>query len=64
MAGQKIYVVTMPEDIADIYQNYHTLTFDGYVRDMYAVFNISPEGIAKMYEPAPSKDGKTMALPS
>ena len=64
MAGQRIYVVTTPEDIADVYKNHHALTFDGYVRDMYAAFSMSPEGIAKMFEPATSKNDKATALPS
>lgn len=54
--------MTTPEDIADVYKNHHTLTFEGFVRDLYAAFSMSPEGIAKMYEPAPSKGDK--ALPS
>lgn len=56
--------MTTPEDVADVYKNHDTLTFDGYVRDMYPAFSMSPEGIAKMYEPAPSKDDKATVLPS
>lgn len=64
MAGQTIYVVTAPEDISEVYKNHLTLTFDGYVRDMYAAFGMSPEGIAGMFEPTPSDGGKDSVMSS
>lgn len=51
MAGQKIYVVTLPEDISAVYKNPQSLTFDGYVKDMYAGFGMSSTGIEKMFAP-------------
>ena len=52
MAGQKLYIVTSPEDISAVYKNPQTLTFDGFVKDMYAAFGMSSTGIAKTFAPA------------
>ena len=54
--------MTTIEDVADVYKNLDTLTLDGYVRDRYEALSMSPEGIAKIYEPAPSKGDKARAL--
>lgn len=58
VAGQKIYMVTAPDDISAVYKNHPTLTFDGYIKDMYRACGMSGEGIAKMFEPLPSTGSK------
>lgn len=59
VAGQS---VTTPENILEIYKNQDTLTFKEYPRDIYAAFSMSPEGIARMFEPAPSDCDKDRAV--
>lgn len=65
MAGQKIYIVTSPEDISAVYKNSQSLTFDGFVKDMYAAFGMSSTGIARLWAPVEgsSKSGNVAGLP-
>ena len=49
LAGQKMYIVTSPKDVATIYKHIDTLTFEGFVKDLYASFGMSPKGQAKMF---------------
>lgn len=44
-----MYMITSPKDIAAVYKNPQTLTFDGFVKDMYGQFGMAPAGIAKMF---------------
>ncbi len=64
VAGQKIYIVTSPKDISTVYKNFQTLTFDGFVKDMYSLFGMSPTGIAKMFEPITPRNSMTTDLSS
>lgn len=59
IAGQKLYIITSPKDISTVYKKFQTLTFDGFIKDMYIVFGMSPDGIAKMFG-----DNKTVDLGS
>ncbi|MCJ1246422.1 hypothetical protein MMC30_003629 [Trapelia coarctata] len=51
IAGQKMYIVTSPKDISTVYKNPQNLAFDGFVKDMYARFGMSPMGVEKMFAP-------------
>lgn len=66
VAGQKIYIVTSPEDISAVYKNPQSLTFDGYVKDMYAAFGMSSRGVESMFAPieGSSKSANAKGLPS
>lgn len=50
-----MYIVTSPKDIATIYKHSDTLPFDGFVKDMYISFDMSPEGLAKMFTNSTTK---------
>ncbi|MCJ1347230.1 hypothetical protein MMC31_005452 [Peltigera leucophlebia] len=51
-------MVTAPDDISALYKNHPTLSFNGFIKDMYRAFGITREGIAKMFEPLPSRSGR------
>ena len=57
VAGQCLYVVTSPRDIQSVYKNFGTLTFDGFVEDMYRGFGMSDKGIDNIFEEKPTEDG-------
>lgn len=63
---KKSTFVTSPEDISAVYKNPESLTFDGYVKDMYAAFGMSSRGIESMFAPieGSSKSVNTKVLPS
>ena len=44
-----------PKDMSTIYKNSATLTFDGFIRDLYTSFGMTLQGIQKMWQPHPSK---------
>ncbi|KAL9032977.1 MAG: hypothetical protein Q9180_006194 [Flavoplaca navasiana] len=48
--GQRLYIVTSPQDVSAIYKNTTTLTFDEFVRDMMLSFGASEEGVRKMWK--------------
>ena len=56
IAGQKMYIITSPKDVATVYKHPDTLTFEGFVKDMYVSLGMSNEGIAKMFGASASKD--------
>ena len=39
-----------PKDHLTVYKNPTTLTFDGFIRDLYTTFGMSKEGISKMWQ--------------
>lgn len=53
-----MYIITSPKDISSVYKNPQVLTFDGFIRDMYVNFGMSATGVAQIFEPVTSKDGK------
>ncbi|KAL8980434.1 MAG: hypothetical protein Q9205_004475 [Flavoplaca limonia] len=59
--GQKLYIVTSPQDVSAIYKNTTTLTFDEFVRDMMLSFGASEEGVRKMWE-SPRTGGNVGSL--
>lgn len=56
IAGQKMYIITSPRDMAVVYKHAETLTFDGFVKDMYTQFGMSAAGISKMFGQMASGD--------
>ncbi|KAL9068119.1 MAG: hypothetical protein Q9157_006604 [Trypethelium eluteriae] len=50
LAGEKIYVVTSPFDVADVNRNVVQLTFDQYIKDMMIAFGATRESVAKMWQ--------------
>jgi len=59
IAGQRIYFIMSPKDMATVYKNINSLTFDGFIRDLYATFGMSKEGIRLMWQTHPSKSFDT-----
>ena len=67
--GEKLVILTSPDDLSEVYRNTSTLTFDGLVRTIHkGVANVSPEGFktlwrtpAEGYEPLhPNPMGKVL----
>lgn len=44
-----------PKDMSTVYKNITTLTFDGFIRDLYTTFGMSKDGIRLMWQTHPSK---------
>lgn len=55
VAGQKFFVLTSTKDMSIAYKNADTLTFDGFIKDLYTSFGMSKEGIQKMWQ-SPSSE--------
>ena len=49
-----------PKDMSTVYKNITTLTFDGFIRDLYTTFGMSKDGIRLMWQ-AQSPEGKETA---
>ena len=43
--------------MSSVYKNHQTLSFDGFVKDLYTSFSMTPSGIEKMFQPYRSEDG-------
>ena len=50
IAGNKLYMVTLPQQISEAYRNIATLSFDLFVRGFHESFGMSPTGVEKMWE--------------
>lgn len=61
MAGERLYIITSPQDVSTVYKNIVSLTFDDYIRDMMYQFGGSDDGVKKMWQD-PGKDGQGLAL--
>jgi len=59
IAGQRMYFITSPKDMATVYKNIDSLTFDGFIRDLYTTFDMSKEGIRLMWQTHPTKSSDT-----
>lgn len=49
--------------MSTVYKNTTTMTFDGFIRDLYTTFGMSKEGIAKMWQSHGSKPQDDMGPP-
>lgn len=47
IAGNKLYMVTLPQQISEVYRNTATLSFDLLVRGFHESFGMSPTGVEK-----------------
>ena len=61
MAGERLYIITSPQDVSAVYKNTVSLTFDDYIRDMMYQFGGSEYAVQKMWQD-PSKDGEGTKL--
>ena len=52
-----------PKDMSTVYKHATTLTFDGFIRDLYTTFGMSKEGIRLMWQAQPSKAQGNEDLP-
>ena len=50
VAGQRLYIVTSPQDVTDIYKHSKTLTLDECVRDVFQSVSVSEGGIARLWK--------------
>lgn len=51
IAGERIYIVFAPDDVAAVYRNNTTLEFDTHVQDLFKSFDGSSDGIHKLRMP-------------
>ena len=61
MAGERLYIITSPQDVSAVYKNVVSLTFDDYIRDMMYQFGGSDDAVHKMWQ-NPDKEGSGTAL--
>lgn len=50
IAGVKLYMVTLPQHVSEVYRSSATLSFDPFIRDFHKSFGMSPIGVEKMWE--------------
>ncbi|KAL8935169.1 MAG: hypothetical protein Q9216_005555 [Gyalolechia sp. 2 TL-2023] len=50
IAGNKLYMVTMPQQFSEVYKSTTALSFDLFVRELHQGFSMSPKGVEKMWE--------------
>ncbi|KAI9836481.1 MAG: hypothetical protein M1837_003387 [Sclerophora amabilis] len=50
IAGETVYIVTAPKDIAAVYRKTASLTFDDFIRETMISFHVSPSTTIKMYQ--------------
>lgn len=50
IAGVKLYMVTLPQHVSEVYRNSATLSFDPFIRDLHNSFRMSPIGVKEMWE--------------
>lgn len=56
VAGEKLYVLTSPQDVADSFRNTHSLSYDEFVEDLIKSIGVSNHGLEQMYRKfAPSE---------
>ena len=48
IAGNNLYMVTLPQQISEIYRNTVTLSFNLFVRGFHELFGMSPTGVDEM----------------
>ena len=50
VAGQRLYIITSPRDMASVYKNSSTLSFDSFVHDLDAAFGMSPGALRILFD--------------
>ena len=50
VAGIKLYLMTLPQQISKVYRDTATLSFDPFIRDLHKSFDMSSIGVNKMWE--------------
>ena len=63
LAGEKLYVLTSPKDVAETFRRTDTLSHDGFVEHLMRSFGVSNHGIEKMYQNF-SPEGHIMHFPN
>lgn len=58
IAGQSLYVVTSAKDIEELYRNKSTLSWEGFVQDLYRWIGFSDNAVKKLWQP-PTEHAKT-----
>lgn len=60
MGGQKLYVLTSPEDVKSLYKNAKVFTFDDVVIDVSVTFGISHSALLKMRQKPAFPEGDSI----
>ena len=55
VAGQRLYIITSPRDMASVYKNSSTLSFDSFVHDLDAAFGMSPGALRILFDMSSGK---------
>ncbi|KAL8810967.1 MAG: hypothetical protein Q9223_007631, partial [Gallowayella weberi] len=50
IAGKRLYVVTLPQHVAEVYRSASSLSHNPSVRNLHESFGMSPVGVEKMWE--------------
>jgi len=59
VAGQRIYILTSPEDVQDVYKNTTSVSWSRFVQDLYRWIGISQSNIEKLWR-APTDEAKAL----
>lgn len=59
--GQKIYIITHPDDVQTLYQSTTTLTFDGFIQDFFKKEGVTPKAIKIMFTKQAKSHKKLLA---
>ncbi|KAL9078769.1 MAG: hypothetical protein Q9157_002321 [Trypethelium eluteriae] len=51
--GRKLYILTTPEDVAEVYRNNATLSWDAMLNELFVGFGVRPSVIHKIWEKLP-----------
>lgn len=63
MGGEKLYVLTAPEDVAEAFKNTDSLEFDGFIADMLLSFGATSSGVARIFHhPSPGGSGSPIGV--
>jgi len=55
VAGHQLYIVTSPRDMASVYKNSSTLSFDSFVHDLDAAFGMSAGALSVLFDTSSGK---------
>lgn len=59
--GQRIYIITNPDDLPTLYRSTSTLTFDGFIKDFFKKEGVTPEAVNIMFTKQAKRQKKVLA---
>lgn len=63
LMGQKLYVLTSPQDVTQVTKDTSSFTFDEYIRDIMVAFDATPSAVESMWRKPFSNNAPSQANP-